>query len=187
VNLRHLLFLDLTGEHFTLVFEATLKVNSLLFGQLAPSDHGFNLAVDLFVAFFELNGLCSKHINIVIQRIVLLLSLNKCGHDLFNVGDARRLLDLVEGVLNDLHIAEILVHQLSLFFVGVNNFHQSALKNNNRVRKVRTFSSGLFIALHVFIEVLVVSFDGRIGFFETKLQLLNLIVKSLALIFSFGL
>ena len=60
-------------------------------------------------------------VDIVVQRVVLLLSLDKRGDNLIDVSDACALLDRLEGLLDDSCIPNVLIQQLLLLLVLVHD------------------------------------------------------------------
>jgi hypothetical protein len=100
---------------------------------LSSLDNLLDLIFNFFIAFLELIELCIEHINVILKTVVLLFSFDESCNDFLNVGDSGGLLDLVESILNDFNVSQVLVHELSLFFVGLDNLIQSSLSNDNRV------------------------------------------------------
>ena len=68
-----------------------------------------------------------KHIDVIIERVVLLFSLDKSCDDFFSRRNASGLLDLIEGVLDDLNITNVHIHQGLLFFVVCNPLVETKL------------------------------------------------------------
>ncbi len=77
----------------------------------------FNFLRDLLVLLFNHVDVGVKHVHVVVQRVVLLLSFNECGNDFFDAANAGGLFNLFEGVFNNLHISGVHFHQNALLFV----------------------------------------------------------------------
>jgi len=112
--------------------------------------------LDLVVLFFELHGLSAQHVNIIVQAIVLFLGLNERRHDFLNVGNTSGLLNLVKSVLDDLDVAEVLVHEFALFLVGLNNLEQPSFQNDDGIREVVPLGIGVFFL--VLVDGLIIVF-----------------------------
>jgi hypothetical protein len=96
---------DLRLKHFYLILEGFLQVELAQVRKLPSLNYFLDLVLDLFVAFLQLIELGVEHVDVVLKTIVLFLCLYECGHDLLDVGDSGRLLDLIEGILNNFHIS----------------------------------------------------------------------------------
>ena len=68
----------------------------------------------LLLEFVDVGG---EHINVVKQRVILLLRLDERIHDLLDIRNPGRLLDLAERVVDHLHVPLILVYHLHLLLV----------------------------------------------------------------------
>jgi hypothetical protein len=90
---------------------------------LVRGRHGAQLLValdfllDLLVLLLDHVNFAVEHIDVVEERDVLLLGLDEGRHDFLRRGDSSGFLDLLEGVLDDLDIADVHVHQVVLLFV----------------------------------------------------------------------
>lgn len=181
-----LVLLDFGLVHGAFVLERLLQVKFAHVGELASLDDLLDLLLNLLVALFKLVILGVEHINIVLKTIILLFSLDESGDNLLDVGDTGGLLDLVESVLDDLHVSEILVHKLSLLFVGLDNLIESPLPDDNRVGGTSHFVSAAFLAT-LLIEILIVKVDHLIFFLQFLLQFLDNILEFFFFFFVFGL
>lgn len=154
----HLLSVDLIFEHGHLVLEGLLQVELLFLRESGALINSLDLLFDIDVALFEMVVFGVERIHIVEQRIVLLLCLDERRHDLFDVRNTSGLLDLIECVLDDLHVSQILVHQLSLLLVSLNDFVEATAKNDDGVGKLSLgilfggLSSFSFLLLFLFVE-----------------------------------
>lgn len=70
-----------------------------------------DLTLDVMVLCFNNVDIRVKVIDVVNQRVVLLLRLAECGHNLFVRTNACLFLDLIERVFDDLDIPHIHVHE----------------------------------------------------------------------------
>ncbi len=59
------------------------------------------------VLLLDCVNLIVQHVHVVVERVVLFLCLDKCGHNLLNVFDPSGLGDLVERVLNHAHVPHV--------------------------------------------------------------------------------
>jgi len=78
--------------------------------------HGVHLSVSLELGIDAIVLLLNhvdfrvQHVHVIEEGDVLFLSLDEGGDDLVNRGNTSGLLDLVEGVLNDLYVTDVHVH-----------------------------------------------------------------------------
>ena len=91
------------------------------------------------IRVFKLISLICQLVHVVEQGVVLLLRFDKRSDNLVNGGDARGLLDLLKGILNDLHVPQVLVHQALLFPIGGHDLGQTQLKDSQRVLELAVF------------------------------------------------
>jgi hypothetical protein len=80
-------------------------------------------------------NLIIEHVDIVIEGIVLLLSLDKGGHDLLCVLDTRRFGNLMKGILDDFNVSGVGIHEALLLFVIVGPFCEAELEQGRGVSK----------------------------------------------------
>jgi len=144
-----------------------------------------NLLFDLLITFFKLIKFSVKHVNVVAETVVLLLSLDESSNDLINVGDTSGLLDLVKGIFNDLNISQVLVHELSLLLVGFNDLVQTSFQNDNGVRKSSISSS--FLTFFGLLSLLFFDLQDIVFVLEFHLKLMNLNLEVLFLLLMFSL
>ena len=143
INLA-LLGVDLSLALVDLVLEVGLGLFLLL------SAHGVNLGVSLEllfnVAVLLLNQInfTVEHVNVVEERNVLFLGLDERSDDLIDGSDTSALLDLLEGVLNDLNVSGVHVHEILLLLVVVDNLIQADLEQDSWVSEVSHRVSALF-------------------------------------------
>lgn len=100
--------LDVVGR----IVQQVLPIFGLLFEQA-------DTLFQVFVAIDEVVDVLVEHIHVRQQSVVLLLALDKGVLDFVDVADSRRLLDLAEGFIDDLHVALVAVYQLDLFLIVV--------------------------------------------------------------------
>ena len=91
------------------------------------------------IRVFKLISLICQLVHVVEQGVVLLLRFDKGSDNLVNGGDARGLLDLLKGILNDLHVPQVLVHQALLLPIGGHDLGQTQLKDSQRVLELAVF------------------------------------------------
>jgi len=99
-------------------------------------DHFVDLLAYLLVLVVELVCLVGQLVHVVQERVVLLFRLDKAGHDLVNRRDSRRLLDLLERILDHLHVAQVLVHEPLFLPVSGYYLRESQLKDGQWVLKL---------------------------------------------------
>tara|TARA_B110000305_G_scaffold238234_1_gene303208 strand:+ start:772 stop:1155 length:384 start_codon:yes stop_codon:yes gene_type:complete len=114
----------------------------------------------------------------------LLLSLDESCNDFIDIGDTSGLLDLVKGIFNDLNVSQVLVHQLSLFLVGFDDFIQTSLQNNDGVRE-----SGFtgFLTLFGLFGLLFFDLQNVVFILEFHLKLMDLYFEILFFLLMLGL
>ena len=95
----------------------------------------------------------------------MLLCLDKSSYDFLNVGDTCSLLNLIKGILNDLDVSQVLVHQLSLLLVGLDDLIQSSLSDHDRVGETTCLVSASVLS-SLLVEVLVIKFNHPILLLE---------------------
>jgi len=114
-NLR---FIDLALVEVELILHLLTQVFLLTLRAVLEFDHLVDLLANLTVGVFKLVCLIRQLVHVVQQRVVLLLRLDERSHDFFNSRDTCGLLDLLKGILNYFHIAQVLVHEPLLLAVG---------------------------------------------------------------------
>lgn len=97
-----------------------------------PFDFGFNA----LILFFNHIDFRVKLIHIVVEGVVLFLSLDEGGDNLFEVTDTSLLFDLLEGILDDVNITDVHVHKVLLLFVVIGPFLESQLEELDWVREL---------------------------------------------------
>ena len=121
---------------------------------------------------FEVVSLLIELINVVVKRIVLLLSLDKCRHDFIDVGDPCGVLNGFKSLFNDLGIPHVLVQQFLLLLVFVRYLSQTDFENFDWVGEGTLLVAWSLAVLHLGYA-LVVEFDWLVTLFEALLQLLD--------------
>jgi len=79
---------------------------------------------------------------VVIERIILLVSLDEGGDDFLYGTNTGLSLNLSESIFNNVHISNIHVHQILLFLIVSGPFLKSQLQKGGWVRKLTGSSSG---------------------------------------------
>ena len=97
-----------------------------------------------------------EHIDIVVEGVVLLLGLDESGHDLLNVLDTCGLSDLVERILNHLHVPHVHVAELFLLAVVLGPAVEPQLKDCGRVGELLRASSLLVLWIRLLLIVLLI-------------------------------
>ena len=105
----------------------------LLVGHSAKLLVSLDLSLDILVLLFDHVNLRVQHVHIVVEGVVLLISLDESGHNFLDRANTRLLLDLVEGILDDIDISNIHIHQILLFFVVVGPLLQSKFEEGGGV------------------------------------------------------
>jgi hypothetical protein len=72
----------------TLGLQAILKVLLFFFRHLSALKNTLNLLLNVSIRFLENISFSVEHIDIVIERVVLFLSLDESRYNFFNVGNA---------------------------------------------------------------------------------------------------
>lgn len=146
----------------------------VLHADVITLDDSLNLLRSLRVLLFELISVCSEQVNIVVERLVLLLGLDERSDDFLRGRDASRLLDLFEGVLKDLHVPQVLRHQSVLFLVSGDDLRQAQLENLNAVagRPSRLLRLGVDVLGGAFLLALglVLSVENLVHFLDLSLE-----------------
>ena len=102
-------------------------------GQLLVLD---NVLIQLLVVLFNSISLLIQQINVVVQTVILVLCLDECCHDFFNVRYSTGVFDLLESLLYDLTVFTVLVNQGFLFSIDSCDFLNSTLQNSDGVGKL---------------------------------------------------
>lgn len=125
-----------------------------------------------------------QSVDIIVERIVLLFSLNEGSHDFFNRLDSSLLPDLIEGILNDLDISHVLVNQLPLLNISCCDLCKSSLQDCDWVAELNcpllTADGSSKLLLFLFIIFSLILFS------EFVLNILNFFFKLDLLSFMFG-
>lgn len=131
--------------------------------------HLVDLLQDLPVQVLKLVCFVSELVDVVEEGVVLLFSLDKRRDDFVDCRDSRRLLDLLESVLDHFDVAQVLVHQSLLLPVSSDDFGQAQLQDGKWVLELtvlRLFFGGSsrlvifnLVLLLLLVEFLLVAFD----------------------------
>ena len=97
-----------------------------------------------------------EHVDIVVEGVVLLFGLDEGGHDLLNILDARRLSNLVERVLDHLHVPHVHVAELFLLAVILGPAVEPQFKDCGRVGELLGASSLLVLWIRLLLIVLLI-------------------------------
>ena len=116
--------------------ETVAHVLLFLFGQFTKLLMSLDFLLDLLVLLLNHVNFRVDLVDIVIKRIVLLVSFDECRHDFLNGPNSSLLLDLIEGILNNLDVSHVHIHQVLLFFIVIGPFLESLFKKCSRVREL---------------------------------------------------
>ena len=155
------------------IFHLLPEAFLLFLGVVLQLDHFVNLLANLPIRILQLVSLIRQLVHIVEQRIVLLFSLDERSDDFVNGCDASRLFDLLESVLNHLHIPQILVHQSLFLTVGCHDFGETQLQDRQWVLEFSIFGLGVlrgrcrsiiidFVFFLLLVQFLLVTLDFRL-------------------------
>lgn len=141
-----------------------------------------DLVTNFFILFVNHVNIGVKRVDIVEERVVLLFGLDECGNDFFNGADTSGFFDLVEGVLNNLNITGVHVHECAFFSVlglpsletGLHkSYGVSKLLSAGAVLNLDTFGLGLFkLAVIAFLKLLL-----QVENLVLKSELVNLVLS----------
>lgn len=76
-----------------------------------------DLGFDVFVLFFNHIDFTVKHIDIIEERNVLLLSFDESGDNFLDRADSSRLFNLLKCILDDLYVSDIHIHEVLFLLV----------------------------------------------------------------------
>lgn len=108
----------------------------LLLRQRPSLQDPFNLFPNLFIRLLQMISLRIKHINIIIQTIILFFRLNKRSNNLFNILNTSSLFNLIKSIFNDLNIPNILIHKFLLLFISSYYLIQPQLEYSHWITKI---------------------------------------------------
>ena len=106
------------------------------------------LSLNVAVLLLDHVDFTIENIHVVEKRDVLLLSLDECGNDFVDGSDTGGLLDLFEGILDNLDVTDVHVHQVLLLLVVVDNLIKTDLEEDSGVGEISHSVSAL-LAAHV--------------------------------------
>ena len=132
---------------------------------------------------FETICLRIEHVDVVVQGVVLLLSLDKSSYNLINIRHSTVGLNLIESLLDNLSIANILINKSFLLAVNSSDSAHLNLQDLNWICEIIT-SSVIFIC---HLHSIVIYFLNVVLLFQSLLELFDLMFKFLFLAFSFTL
>lgn len=127
---------------FDLFSKLVAHIFLLLFGEFSKFLVSLDLFFNLFVLLLNHINLGVNLVNVVIQRIILLIGLDEGGDNFLNGSNTCLLLNLSESVLNDIDISNIHIHQVLFLFVIVCPLLQSQLQQGSWVRELTTGGGG---------------------------------------------
>lgn len=129
--------LDLLGE-------SVADILLFFLGELSQLLVSLDFLLDLLVLLLNHVNLGVDLVNIVEQRVVLLVSLDEGCDDFFDRSDTCLLLDLGESILNDVDVSNVHIHQVLLLFVIVGPLLESQLEKSCGIGKLaRSSGSGI--------------------------------------------
>lgn len=140
--------------------------------------------LDLAVLFLKLICLGSEIIDIIIQTVILLFSLDECVDSLLNTRNASGLTDLLKGILHCCDILNILIHKLFLALVGLNYFRQAQFEDQNVVAEIS--NRLLFVSLLLVLGCVILNGGGRLLLSQMFTHLLYFILEGLLVFLVFG-
>ena len=148
------------------------KALLLLLRVVLQLDHFVDLLTDFAVRILQLIRLIRQFVDVVEEGVVLLLSFDEAGHDLIDSSDTCRLLDLLEGILDDLYISQILVHESLLLAISGYDLGETQLEDSKRILELSVLClflgwGGRLVVVNLalllfFVEFLLVAFNFRL-------------------------
>jgi len=142
-----------------------------------------NFLKNLLILLFNHINLGINLIDVVIERVILLVSLDKGGDDFLNGTNTGSSLNLSESIFNDVYISNIHVHQIFLFLIVSGPFCKSQLQKSGWVRKLTSSSSrGISGTCSSNLGFGLLEF-GVIFFSKFLLEILNAILEFVFLLF----
>ena len=108
-----------------LILEIRFGVFLLLRGHVVELGVPLELLVDVLVLLLDHINFAVEDIYVVEKRDVLLLSLDERGNDFIDGGNTSGLLDLLEGILDDLDITDVHIHKVLLLLIVVDDLVES--------------------------------------------------------------
>jgi len=69
------------------------------------------------VLLFNQVNLRIKLIDVVVERVILLISFDEGSYDFFNAWDTSLLFYLLEGIFDDMDVTDVHIHQVLFLFV----------------------------------------------------------------------
>lgn len=141
-----------------------------------------DLLLDLLVLLLNHVNLGVDLVHVVVKGIILLVSLDEGRHNFLDGGNTRLLLDGGEGILNNVNVSNVHVHEVLLFFIVVGPLLQSQLKESGwvgefagcRGRGVSWSSCSLALCLLELCVILLSQF--LLQLFDTILELVLLLL-----------
>lgn len=89
------------------------------FGELSEFFVTLDFIFDELILLFDHVNFRINLVNIVVERVVLLVGLDESGHDFLDRANAGLLLDLAEGIFDDVYVTDVHVHEVLLLFIVV--------------------------------------------------------------------
>ena len=109
------------------------KALLLLLRVVLQLNHFVDLLTDLAIRILQLIRLVCQFVDIVEEGVVLLLGFDEAGHNLIDSSDTCCLLDLLEGILDDLYISQVLVHEPLLLAISGHDLGETQLEDSKRI------------------------------------------------------
>jgi len=101
-----------------LLAQLLLKLDLHACGEFTHQFEAPDLFLNVLILLIDDVNVGVEVVDVVNQRVVLLLRLTESRYDFFARTDSCLLLDLVEGILDDLNVSHIHVHKLLLLLVA---------------------------------------------------------------------
>lgn len=168
---------------FELIFHLLLVGFFLFRGRVFRLNDLLNLLANFSVRVLELIRFIRESIYVVEQRIVLLFRFDEARNDIVNGSYPRRFLYLHKRIFDDLHVAQILIHQPLLFLVGGHNFGEAKFQNGNGIEELAIFGHFLLRGRR---ELIVLNFAFLFLFVEFFLIALYFGLKVVLVFLVFG-
>ena len=131
-----LLSFDLISAIIDFLLEVALGLFLLLAGHGMDLSVALKLSLNVTILLLDHIDFTIKHVHVVEKRDVLLFSFDECGDDFIDGGDTSGLLDLLEGILDDLDVSGVHIHEVLLFFVVVDDLIETDLEKDGWVSEV---------------------------------------------------
>lgn len=186
MSLAQIVLLLLDDSVF-LLMETNHLLTLLILRHLSQLSVQLNLLVELLIALFIGVILLSQQVIVVVQAVVLVLSLDVSGNDLLQIRDAALSFDMVEHLLQSLSVFDILINERLLLAVDHLDFVDSINKDFDWIGELLLIGASLALVVGPNLKRLVIELNGVVPFLELILELPDLNLKPLLLLFMLGL